>query len=74
MNQDSGIVCRDASQFKLVNAAINIANEQGTDEKAKPPSVNPEKKLQLIHLLRKNQHWKRLQAWKTHKLNQKSQN
>ena len=32
---DSGIVCRDASKFKLVNAVINTADDHGTDERAK---------------------------------------
>ena len=39
----SRIVCRDASQFKLVNAVINTADEQGTDERAKPVLAKPGK-------------------------------
>ena len=39
---DGRTICRDASQFKLVNAVINTADEQETKEGAILPPANPE--------------------------------
>ena len=38
---DGRIVCRDASQFKLVNTVINTADEQEAKEETTQPEVKP---------------------------------